>query len=256
MTKHKNFGWLKDHPDHRDMVYSLPAEPKALPPIVNLVPQCQPVYDQGNLGSCTAHAAAACYEFTEIEEGHQHGVPARLQIYYSTRRLQGTVRQDSGASIRTTFKAIARDGYSRDSRYPYKVQYFKSLPPAAVWKDAASCRPGALGKAYVRVPQGLMTLQTMLAEGNPVAFGFSVPESFMSEAMAKRGVMSMPQAGERVVGGHAVALVGYDAVQGLFLVRNSWGAGWGQNGYFTAPAAFIVDPNWCSDFWAVLDAPG
>ncbi len=250
-------GWHRDAPDHRDLIFSLPVHPaSALPPSVSLVDKAPPIYDQGNLGSCTAHAAAFCYQFTELEESHQLGVPARLQIYYSARRLQGTVRQDSGSSIRTVFKGIAKDGYSRDAKYPYRTQYFKANPPAAVWKDAAAHKPGAQGKAYIRSAQDLTALKTLLSQSNPVAFGFSVPESFMSQGMAHDGRMLMPRSNESIVGGHAVALVGYDDVAKRFLVRNSWGTGWGQAGYFTMPYEFLADPNWCSDFWSVLDAPG
>ncbi len=42
-----------------------------------------------------------------------------------------------------------------------------------------------------------------------------------------------------------------------FIVRNSWGSGWGKGGYFTMPYAYLTDRNLASDFWTIrmLSAP-
>jgi C1A family cysteine protease len=225
-----------------------------LPPLVDLRGFCPPVYDQGSLASCTAQAAAFTYEFSEIEEKHRFGVPSRLQIYWSVRKLQGTVNQDSGATIRGVFKAIAKDGYSRDKLWPYNIKKFKQQPPKPVMDDAATRKPNA--KQYVRVPHDAELMKAVLAQSNPIAFGFSVPKSFMDGPIAKTGIMRMPSKTEKITGGHAVALVGYDDMSQHWLVRNSWGEKWGRAGYFFMPYDFLKDPNWCSDFWTVLDAPG
>ena len=82
-------------------------------------------------------------------------------------------------------------------------------------------------------------------------FGFTVYESFESEAVAKTGVVPMPQSTEKVLGGHAVLAVGYDDPHQRFIVRNSWGSGWGMAGYFTIPYAYLTDSNLADDFWTV-----
>ena len=63
--------------------------------------------------------------------------------------------------------------------------------------------------------------------------------------------------GERVLGGHAVMAVGYDDEQRHFITRNSWGSGWGQDGYFLMPYHYLHDPNLAADFWTVrmISAP-
>jgi C1A family cysteine protease len=61
----------------------------------------------------------------------------------------------------------------------------------------------------------------------------------------------MPATGEKVVGGHAVMAVGYDDAHHRFLVRNSWGTGWGQEGYFTIPYAYLTNSNLSDDFWTI-----
>ena len=76
-------------------------------------------------------------------------------------------------------------------------------------------------------------------------------ESFESAAVAKSGHAALPKSGESVVGGHAVVGVGYDDAKSWFVVRNSWGAGWGMKGYFTLPYAYVADNNLASDFWTI-----
>jgi C1A family cysteine protease len=61
----------------------------------------------------------------------------------------------------------------------------------------------------------------------------------------------MPGPEERLLGGHAVMAVGYDAQGQRFLVRNSWGARWGKGGYFWMPYAYLQDRNLSDDFWTI-----
>ena len=62
--------------------------------------------------------------------------------------------------------------------------------------------------------------------------------------------MPVPAAGESVLGGHAVCAVGYDDAKQCLIVRNSWGADWGDHGYFYMPYAFASDAaNDAMDWW-------
>jgi C1A family cysteine protease len=66
----------------------------------------------------------------------------------------------------------------------------------------------------------------------------------------------MPSPNEQMLGGHAVLAVGYDDAQQRFLVRNSWGDGWGMGGYFTMPYTYLTERSLSSDFWAILQISG
>lgn len=58
----KRYGWRPDHPDMRD--YLAAVEPlKTLPREVSLRDQMPPIYDQGQLGSCTANSIGAILQF-------------------------------------------------------------------------------------------------------------------------------------------------------------------------------------------------
>jgi len=87
-------------------------------------------------------------------------------------------------------------------------------------------------------------------------FGFSVYESFESQEVTQTGVVQMPQADEKQVGGHAVVGGGYDDSQTRFIVRNSWGDTWGMEGYFKIPYDYLGNPNLADDFWTVRREEG
>lgn len=254
MSNKVGFGWVPDGPDFRD--YRLAFLDKTdLPDQLDLRGNCPPIYNQGPLGSCTAQAVCGLLHFTEREEKPKPKlfIPSRLFHYYYTRLAMGTVDYDSGASIREAVRTAVRLGFCKEDLWKYDVSKFKQKPPEAASKAAA---PNALQNSmYARVRQDLVSLQTALSEFNPVVFGFSVYESFMSSPVAKTGLVPMPKGKEQMLGGHAILLVGYDNVRQLFIARNSWGTTWGDKGYCYMPYAFITSPDFARDFWTITDIP-
>src|SRR5215211_6988917 len=100
--KIQGYGWTPDLPDGRDLVYGAPAEVvERLPRRVDLRKQCPSVYDEGQLGSCTANAIGGALEFDQMKQKQRNPfTPSRLFIYYNERDMEGTVDSDSGAQIR------------------------------------------------------------------------------------------------------------------------------------------------------------
>ena len=94
-------------------------------------------------------------------------------------------------------------------------------------------------------------LMPALLWGRPFVFGFTVYESFEGPDVARTGVVPMPGHQEKSVGGHAVMAVGYDDSTQTFLVRNSWGSGWGLGGYFMIPYAYLTNHGLANDFWTI-----
>ena len=245
----KCYGWIPDLPDVRDFRYRAPAITLgALPTYVDLRADCPPIYNQGALGSCTAHAIAGALEFDQMRQQESDVfLPSRLFIYYNERAIEGTTDEDAGAMLRDGIKSVAKQGAPHERIWPYVPRKFRSKPSAGAYTDGAR-HPALL---YRRITQDLAQLKACLTEGFPFVFGFSVYESFESAAVAKSGHATLPTANERLLGGHAVLAVGYDTANERFIARNSWGSSWGLAGYFTIPFAYLMDPNLSDDFWTV-----
>ncbi len=245
----KRYGWTPDLPDARDHMYAAPVEMMAkLPAKVDLRPHCPPVYDQGQLGSCTGNAVAGAVQFErEKQQLKPDFVPSRLFIYYGERVIEGTVNSDSGAQIRDGIKVVAKQGVPPETDWPYDITKFADKPSQKAYQDALQDK----AVSYSRLTQTLSQMKGCLASGYPFVFGFTVYDSFESQQVAQTGIVQLPAAGESVIGGHAVLAVGYDDSQHRFIVRNSWGNGWGMQGYFTMPYAYLTDRGLASDFWTI-----
>jgi C1A family cysteine protease len=244
----QRFGWVPDLPDARDFMYSAPeAVLTKMPTKADLRPKMPKIYDQGELGSCTANAIGAAYEFEQVKEGMKDFMPSRLFIYYNERAMEGTVETDSGAMIRDGIKSVAKVGVCTETTWPYDIPRFTEKPPKTAYTEAKKHQ----AVVYRRVLGNLHQMQGCIAQGYPFVFGFSVYESFMSPEVAKTGQVPLPPRGEQLIGGHAVLAVGYDDSIQSFIVRNSWGTGWGIKGYFTMPYGYLTDPGLARDFWAI-----
>lgn len=245
----QGYGWIPDHPDHRDHLYTAPlAALQPLPPWVDLRPACPPIYDQRPLGSCTANAVAAAVQFDRMKQHLARlFMPSRLFIYYNARVLQGTVDWDSGAMIRDTIKSVAAWGTCPEAMWRYEVAAFRLRPVDSCYEE------GKRHKAvrYQSLAQDLNQMKGCLASGYPFAFGFTVYQSFESPQVARTGHVPLPGSAEAVTGSHAVLAVGYDEARQWFIARNSWGAGWGMGGYFTLPYSYLIQDSLASDFWTI-----
>lgn len=247
------YGCLADTRDPRDYrlegLVSLPPE-QALPPSVDLRGFGHldwPLYDQGDLGSCTANAIAAALRYCAGMLGLADIDPSRLWIYYQERVIEGTTDQDSGAQLRDGLKVVSSEGWPPESAWPYDPARYADAPPPAVDTQAKA----DLVTKYMRVTVTPLALKQALAAGYPVVVGFEVFESFESDVVTRTGVVPMPGRSEDVIGGHAVLCVGYDDASQRFTCRNSWGDGWGAAGYFTIPYAYLGSPALANDFWAI-----
>lgn len=243
------YGWIPDLPDQRDFHFAAPPAVQAsLPPAVDLRPNCPPVYDQGQLGSCTGNGVAGVLQFDAMKEGQADtSTPSRLFIYYNERAIEGTVDSDSGAQIRDGIKTVASLGACDETLWPYDIAAFAKKPPAKCYTAAKSDR----AISYSRVSQSLSNMKGCLASGFPIVFGFTVYDSFEGAEVASTGVVPMPATSESVLGGHCVVAVGYDDASQRFTIRNSWGEGWGMAGYATMPYAYLLNHSLASDFWCV-----
>lgn len=243
----KYYSIIKDAHDPRDRQFKV-THVTNLPASVDHRPGMPAVYDQGDLGSCTGNAIAAVVQFDQLKEQIESWVPSRLFIYFNERLIEGTVNEDSGAQLRDGIKAIVGYGFCEETVWPYDVSKFTLKPSDDAYNEAR------LHKAlqYERVGQTATEIKQALASGYPIVVGIVVYEAFESQDVALTGVVPMPNPQfEQDLGGHAVVIVGYDDAKQHWIMRNSWGAGWGDQGYFYLPYPYLTNPQLATDMWIV-----
>jgi len=229
--------------DERDYTLKgvLDVHPKVkLPVSVDLRSKCPPVYDQGDLGSCTANAGVAARQMLNYLS-----IPlSRLFLYYNERLLEGTTNKDSGAQMRTICKAMINYGICEEKLFPYNITKFKIKPSVVEYKNGLIYAP----KTY-HVVVNIGDIKNILAlKSQPVMIGMDIYESFESDKVSENGIVPIPKKSEQFLGGHAVLVVGYDDRKKWFIVRNSWGSGWGDKGYFYLPYDYFIK-EYAFDFW-------
>ena len=241
--RRQRYGWRADLPDARDFKFAVTA------PLVESDLRAgfpTPPYNQGQLGSCVFNSGAALVQFDQRKQNSTVWMPSRLEWYYQTRVVEGTVDSDAGATIRDALKVLVHQGVCPESDWPYTISKFKTKPPA---KSIADAKPHA-GDQYLAVAQTAGSMGGCLHQGYPFWAGISVYESFENDAVAKTGMVPMPNlSSEQALGGHAIVVCGFHA--GRWVCRNSWGVGWGDKGYFYLPEAYLLDPGLSSDFWTL-----
>jgi len=240
-------------------------KPASLPASADFREWCSSVEDQRSLGSCTANAGVGVIEYYERRAFGRHIDASRLFLYKVTRNLM-KMKGDTGAYLRKTMGAMVLFGVPPEEYWPYTDdgEKFDKEPPAFCYAFAQNYKtiqyyrhdpPGVLPGAV------LERVKAHLAGGHPSMFGFTVYSSI--ELADKRGAIPFPGPSERILGGHAVVAVGYDdrvkiatassggECMGALLIRNSWGKGWGDNGYGWLPYEYILQ-GLAEDFWSVL----
>ncbi|MCU0686116.1 MAG: C1 family peptidase, partial [Polyangiaceae bacterium] len=224
--------------------------PAKLPPRVDLRPFMTAVENQGQTSSCVANAVAGAYEYLAKRHlGEEAYDVSRLFIYYNARDLGGSADEDGGSFIGDAIEGLKRYGACSERTWPFEESAVVERPSDDSFGEAASF----LVEHAELVPTELDAWRSALAEGHPVIFGISLFRSF--DAHRKKGLVPMPSASEASRashGGHAMLCVGYSDKDRLFVVRNSWGDGWGDKGYCYIPYDYLMNAKFNSgDSWII-----
>ena len=238
------FGWKKDRVDDRDYQYE--AKPiHAQLGDLDLRPYMAPVYDQGATSSCVANAVAAALEYNRSRQSLPSWTPSRLFIYYQARVFERCSRVDAGCEIRDAIKTAAHFGIPPETSWPFDPKKVNRKPDDSAWDEALHSKL----IQYARVPLKLNHITSCLAHEGPVLFGSSVFKSIDSEETARTGIIPMPSETDVPIGGHAMLICGFLPETETFIIRNSWGDSWGDNGYGYMPAEYLLNPDLTDDLW-------
>ena len=250
--EHRHFyKWKPEVADHRDYSFSLKMKASVVPTFVEPLAENNQVENQGAVGSCTGNASTTALEIS-LNSPIQY---SRLMAYYNGRWLEKNTKNDDGAQIRDVIKGIQKFGVAEETFWPYVPEKFAKKPSIAAYKDARKVLP--LIDRYERLTS-LNEIKVALASNLAVVFGFAVPDYFSGPEMEKsEWSIRMPTPTDQMVGGHAVACIGYETrpekcSEPFMWVRNSWGKEWGINGNFKMPFTWFTSPlRLTDDMWVI-----
>lgn len=258
------YGWTRDLPDGRDHVYNLTASiarGHQLPAKVDLWPHVPPIWNQETIGACTAHGSLRVFLTEAIKQGLSLPMLSRLQQYFDARALEGTPSVDSGAQVRDAIKVLHTVGCGLEADWPYDVAKFAQRPPDKLYVEAKQHMSVRYQRVLVGGPGAPM--RTALASGLAITFGFPVPASF-EDGSWEPGTEPLPLPGpdEGFIGGHCVAVTGYDfsGHTPYFICDNSWDVSWGGTwgGQGCPGGRFALAADWfspgrglASDLWVI-----
>lgn len=222
---------------------------KSLPPKVDLRKFMTAVEEQVG-SSCVANALTGAYEYIAKREMQDESDVSRLFVYYNARYLDDAQNEDGGSFMEYAIKGLQEYGACSESNWPNDEDLILEEPHKDAYAEAENFK--------ITDSQSLVTdldvWRNALAEGHPIAFALNTFESF-DDACNNRGRVSMPKKKESVRetdGWHAMLAVGYSDPDKVFIVRNSWGKEWGENGYCYIPYDYVINENYNgNDSWII-----
>jgi hypothetical protein len=235
------------------------------------------VWNQWQLGSCTANATTNLFRYDAYLDGNDSGPLCRLGVYWGERKIEGTIgKGDTGAEGHDAF-TVAQAGIPNETAWAYNWSgmqqeqaapetYFDPATEPSEYRQAPAAYK--LTKQVAAVPQTEQAIKAALSNDQLIAFGFTVYPGFESQQVAETGIVPMPKAGRQPLGGHEPLIVGYlEQHENYALCMNSWdgkdseAAGsvrtpWGLDGqgFFLMPWRYLINRQLVSDLRTIVRA--
>jgi len=209
---------------------------------INLKSKFPNVYDQGKIGSCTAIALCSIYEYDTT-----NFIGSKLFLYYNERLLINQTENDSGAYIKDGIECLKTYGICEEKYWKYTIDNLFKEPSKEAYNNAKN---NYLIEG-INIPNELEIIKYWLNKNEPIALSIAIYSNFMNFSSARTGKIGIPRENDKFIGGHAIVLCGYDENKKEFILRNSWGIYWGDNGYFYLPYDYITNKDLCNDLWII-----
>lgn len=209
------------------------------------------IENQGALGSCSAFAATQWYSAWLVKNNKPWIEYSELAQYWEERNIEGTVNIDSGATLWDAVKVLETFGVMNETDDPYNINAFTNKPDESKFIKGSELPADTVKMIdYSKILEDSLDA---LNNGYPVLFGFRVFPELEGQEVAMSGVLPMPAANEKSIGGHAVVAFGFDQNQKMLYVRNQWGSGWGNGGCFMMPYDYYKQ--YTSEAYVIVDQP-
>lgn len=206
--------------------------------------------NQLQLSSCAGNATADSIEILDAIDAAAQGSKAppvqvsRLYVYAMARDEEDQIDKDEGTHLSTCFDVLSRFGVCDETVWPYDEAKVFVRPSIKALRQATGHK---IHSYYGIDSTGDARLDDVLAAlraNHPVVFGTNIERSFNDY---DGGHVIKPPTGS-TEGGHAMIIVGWLAAMNAFIVKNSWGNNWGDNGFaYFAPEFIAWSETW--DLW-------
>ena len=248
-AEHRVAAAVKEQP--LDNVYT-PAQGITPANSVDLREFFSPAREQGDLGACTTFAAVAMYE-AEINrrapKGNKAADLSEQFVYHFTNVVTG--RGEGGSNFYEQFAVMGRMGVCEEELFAYDPSNLGKEPSGQAVENALSHRVvkarqiplASTGSKIDCIDRNHQLLTSALSEGYPVGISLIIYGSFAERApFVGRPDDSDLESGE--AGAHAMVIVGYSESDRCYIVRNSWGEDFGDNGYCYISSSYVDDPDY------------
>lgn len=227
-TVHPRLGALPDTKDSRDYLFRKIVQPPEIVPITDYEDKMSPIRDQAQRGACVAFATCAVKEYQERKQRKSHP-----KIDLSEEWIYEQVRQQGGgAQPRDAMDLLIKQGVCSERVMPYDPRITEETEPTFT-RPTGGARSASRyrAQAYARL-LSLNDICQSIAINGPCVIGIDWHDSWFDDSgQTLDGYPIIDITPSPVVGGHALAIVGYNTNHKIFKIRNSWGKTWGRNGY-------------------------
>ena len=222
---------------------------------VDLSPYCVAM-NQYDLNSCVGNGTCESLEILENIahqgiSGYQPVLLSRMFLWSMCRTQDGTLEQNTGTHVRTAFNVLATLGVCTETLWPYEDSLATVSPSMLAQREALGHTITAAYRIDSLMQDRVNDVITALQAKLPVVFGTNVNTAFEGLSSGS-GPVDVPGPTDPIAGGHCLVIVGWDGTN--FLVKNSWGTGWGNNGFCLMTPAYITWNN-TTDLWVPTLAP-
>jgi len=196
------------------------------------------IKNQGSQGSCSAFALSSIYEYILKINNALDADLSESFLYYNARKKSGKEASDCGSNFFDTISALSESGICTEDVFPYVDSEYDIEPPEEAYADGLK----RLVKKARNVDVSVNDFRSALANGYPIAISLKIFDSFSQQTA---GFIPRPSESEILSGNsgfHAMVICGFSDDKKVFIVRNSWGESFGENGYCYIPYSYIGDP--------------
>lgn len=183
-----------------------------------------PVRDQGQCGSCWAFSSTAVLEAKALITLNQPNTD--LNLAEQTLVSCSGAGSCNGGYMNKAADFLLKSGTGAEATFPYTRTNNACSAATANWQaNAYKIKDWHYVSSYATVSAD--AIKNAIYNSGPLVISMTVYNDFYSY---KSGVYSVVSGS--ALGGHAVTVVGWDDSAKAFIVKNSWGTGWGDKGYF------------------------